>query len=47
MCFRTLQGCWVAYDGMQAIAEDIELPLLPEKLVPPTQCLTFLGGARG
>ena len=28
---------------MQAIAGDIGLPLSPEKLVPPTQCLTFLG----
>ena len=43
MCFRTLQGSWVAYNGMQAIAGDIGLPLSPEKLVPPTQCLTFLG----
>ena len=43
MCFRTLQGCWMAYNGMQAIACDIGLPLSPEKLVPPTQCLTFLG----
>ena len=33
MCYRTLQGCWVAYDGMQAIDEDIGLPLSPEKLV--------------
>ena len=43
MCFRMLQGCWVAYKGMQAVAADIGLPLSPEKLVPPTQCLTFLG----
>ena len=43
MCFRTLQGCWVAYKGMQAVAGNIGLPLSPEKLVPPTQCLTFLG----
>ena len=42
MCFRTLGGCWIAYNGMQAIASDIGLPLSPEKLVPPTQCLTFL-----
>ena len=43
MCFRTLQGCCVAYNGMQAIACDIGLPLSPDKLVPPSQCLTFLG----
>ena len=43
MCFRTLQGCWVPYKGMQAVEGDIGLPLSPEKLVPPTQCLTFLG----
>ena len=43
MCFRTLQGCWIAYNGMQAVAGDIGLLLSPEKLVPPTQCLTFLG----
>ena len=28
---------------MQAVAGDIGLLLSPEKLVPPTQCLTFLG----
>ena len=43
MCFRTLGGCWIAYNGMQAIAGDIGLPLSLEKLVLPTQCLTFLG----
>ena len=43
MCFRTLKGCWVAYNGMQAIAHDTELPLSPDKMVEPTQFLTFLG----
>ena len=42
MCFRTLQHCWIAYNGMQAVAGDIGLPLSPEKMVPPTQCITFL-----
>ena len=43
ICFKMLKGCWVAHTGMQVVASDIVLPLTPEKMVPPTQFLTFLG----
>ena len=43
MCDRTKNGCWLAYNGMQQVAANIGLPLSPDKLVPPTQCISFLG----
>ena len=29
--------------GMQQVAANIGLPLSPDKMVPPTQCISFLG----
>ena len=43
MCDKTKKGCWIAYKGMQNVAANIGLPLSPDKLVPPTQCISFLG----
>ena len=35
--------CQLAFDTVQSTAQDIGLPLSPEKLVPPTQFIHFLG----
>ena len=43
MCDKTKKGCCIAYNGMQQVAANIGLPLSPDKLVPPTQCISFLG----
>ena len=43
MGHHQLQQCTHAFFTMQAMSNEISLPLSPEKLVPPTQCLNFLG----
>ena len=43
MGHHQLQQCTLAFFTKQAMSNEIGLPLSPEKLVPPTQCLNFLG----
>ena len=43
MGHQQLQQCTHAFFTMQAVSKEIGLPLSPKKLVPPTQCLNFLG----